>query len=101
MSEIHYAQFENIAEASTRVTEGSDTRITEQDDVRITSDSTNNAAESTMVAQATRIPFVTTQYVKRSGEWIRISHIYVKYDGNWVEPTTIYKNVNGVWKRVK
>ena len=101
MSEIHYAQFENIVEGSTRITEESDTRITEQDDVRITSDVSSNTAESTMVAQATRIPLVTTQYIKISGQWVRVSHIYVKYNGNWVEPNTIYKNVNGVWKRVK
>lgn len=101
MSEIHYAQFQNIAEGSIRITEAEDTRITEQDDIRATSDSTNNAAESALVANATKITFSEDQFYNDEGVWKQILQMYVKYEGEWISPSIVYKNVNGVWKRVK
>lgn len=101
MSEIHYAQFQNISSETTRITEADDTRITEQDDIRITSDTANNAAESSLVANATKIPFVSSQFYNDEGVWKQILQMYVKYEGEWISPSVVYKNVNGVWKRVK
>ena len=100
MSEIHYAQFQDIAETNIRITENSDTRITEQDDIRISNDIINNAAESSLLASATLIPFTQSPYYNLNGTWKEIINIYVKYNGSWIEPEEIYKKVNNTWKRV-
>ncbi len=57
---IQYAQFEPIAIETTRITEASDTRITEAGDTRITNDISSNAASSSLVAEATLIPYGKT-----------------------------------------
>lgn len=101
MAEIKYAQFESIEGESIRITEGSDTRVTEDDNIRITNAILNNNAESSLVANPTKILFSSEKYLKVSGTWKTINNIYVNRNGSWVEPEQIYKNINGTWKRVK
>ena len=95
---IQYAQFEAIATETVRITEASDTRITEAGDTRITNDIASNAAESSLVAEGTVIPFAKEAYYFYSGAW-KPTDIYVKWDGNWTTNFIIYKNISGIWKR--
>ena len=100
MSEIHYAQFQVIDEEDPRITESEDTRITESDDVRVTELINNNAAVSSLVASAIKIPFNSEQYIKIGDAWIRTSQVYVTVDGELKSPEEVYKNINNTWKRV-
>lgn len=96
---IQYGQFESIVESFTRITEASDTRITEAGDIRETENSNaGNLGIAAMVADATRIAFVSQMYVNVNGTW-KLTVPYVKYNGSWQEPI-IYKKVSGNWKRV-
>lgn len=76
-----------------RITEGSDTRITELIET--------NIIEGTMIADATKIPFSSTWYVKRSGTWQTMSALRVKRSGAWITPLKLNHKLNtGIWKRI-
>lgn len=95
---IQYGQFDAIAIEVNRITEASDTRITEAGDTRITNDIITNAAQSSLVAEGTVIPFAKEAYYFYSGAW-KPMEIYVKWDGNWTTNFIMYKNISGIWKR--
>jgi hypothetical protein len=95
---IQYGQFESIAIQTIRITEASDTRITESGDTRITNDIISNQADSSLVANATLIPYVRTAYYHYNGSWKPLE-IFVKWDGNWTSNFNMYKNINGIWTR--
>jgi hypothetical protein len=95
---IQYAQFDATPIEVTRITENSDTRITESGDTRITNDIQVNAGSSSIVAEATLIPYAQEAYYFYSGAW-KPMEIYVKWDGNWTTNFIMYKNINGIWKR--
>jgi hypothetical protein len=95
---IQYAQFEPIAIETTRITEASDTRITEAGDTRITNDISSNAGDSSLVANATLIPYAKEAYYHYSGSW-KPMDIYVKWGGIWTTNFVMYKNIGGIWKR--
>lgn len=84
----------------TRITENGDTRITEIGDTRITEPTTYNLIITTLLAEATKIPFNSVIYAKYNGEW-KVATCYVKYGGNWVEPDTSYRYPTDGWKRVE
>lgn len=95
---IQYGQFEPNAVEVTRITEASDTRITEAGDTRITNDITTNAGSSSIVAEATLIPYAKEAYYHYNGSWKPLE-IFVKWDGNWTTNFIMYKNISGNWKR--
>jgi hypothetical protein len=95
---INFAQVEGTVETLTRITEGSDTRITEAGDTRITGDQLSNMIEGSLVANATKIPYNSTTYIKVSGVW-KVAILYVKHAGTWKHPEAIYKKQSGIWKR--
>jgi hypothetical protein len=95
---INFAQVEGNVETLTRITEGSDTRITEAGDTRITADQLSNMIDSSLVANATKISYNSTTYIKVSGVW-KVATLYVKHAGTWKNPDAIYKKQSGIWKR--
>jgi hypothetical protein len=95
---INFAQMESTTVSLDRITEAGDTRITEAGDIRITGDATPNTAEGSLVANATKIPYNSTTYIKVSGIW-KIATLYVKHSGTWKIPEAIYKKQSGIWKR--
>lgn len=95
---INFAQVEGNVETLTRITEGSDTRITEAGDTRITGEQLSNTIEGSLVANATKIPYNSTTYIKVSGVW-KVATLYVKHAGTWKNPDAIYKKQSGIWKR--
>lgn len=95
---IQYGQFEPIAIETTRITEASDTRITESGDTRITNDIATNAAASSLVVNATLLPYTKAAYYHYNGAW-KPMDIYVKWGGVWTTNFIMYKNISGIWKR--
>ena len=95
---IQYGQFDATPVQVTRITEASDTRITEGGDTRITNDIQSNAGSSSIVANATLIPYVKSAYYYYQGSWKPVE-IYVKWAGSWTNNVIIYKNISGIWKR--
>lgn len=95
---INYAQVEGTVETLTRITEAGDTRITEAGDTRVTADQLSNMVEGSLVANATKIPYNSTTYIKVSGVW-KVATLYVKHQGTWKNPDAIYKKQSGIWKR--
>jgi hypothetical protein len=87
-------EFERITE------EDEDSRITEDGNQRITNLVAYNSIDSTMVAEATLIPFSSVAYIKRNGEWKQLLSVDIKDDGTWSPPEKIYRNMSGSWKRI-
>lgn len=97
---INYAQVEESIETLTRVTENGDTRITEAGDTRITGEQLSNMIEGSLIANATKIFYNSTAYIKVNGVW-KVAILYVKHAGTWKNPDAIYKKQSGNWKRAQ
>ncbi len=82
-----------------RILENEDYRITEGGDSRITNEIAVNTVDSTVVADATLIPFSSTVYYKTGGVW-KTTLVDAKYNGNWDALTAVYKKISGSWKRI-
>jgi hypothetical protein len=100
MPEIIYGQVAAFNISLDRITEADDTRITESDDTRITEEGLANQISSSIIAQATIIPFNSLFYVKVNGVWKEGNLLRVKYNGEWVNPIQAYKNINDFWTRI-
>lgn len=100
---VKYANVESGLVAFTRSPESDyeDVRITESSDVRVTELIKINTVEGTLIADATKIPFSSTMYVKRNGTWSEVTALKVKRSGVWVTPIKMnHKLPNGLWKRI-
>jgi hypothetical protein len=83
-----------------RILENEDDRITEEGDIRITNDVQSNTITSSMVANATLIPFNSIVYVKRNGVWKQVISINTKQSSTWDSSQKIYRYTAGKWKRI-
>jgi hypothetical protein len=99
MSTIYYGQFQSESAILLRETEQENLRITENGDFRETFEIKGNLAESFLIAESIKLPFVTSVYIKDKGLWKNLIP-FVKYLNEWKSVNTIYIKQNNEWKRV-
>ena len=88
-------------ESATRELESGDLRITEAGDTRISSNVIFNQGAGSIVASATKVPFVSEAYRYQSGAWV-IFTPFVYFENNWQQPEQInrYQSATSAWKRI-
>lgn len=96
---VKYVFFISGVSTFDRITENDDYRVTEDGNNRITNEIAVNVVDSTLVAEATQIPFSSVAYYKQNGVW-KVADVDAKNSGNWDALQAVYKKISGSWKRI-